>query len=294
MLGPVDDLSQRLAEFDQAEWPEACEVGSKVQHYKKGDIPFYVRVMTCPIRYKNRHAIILATTDLTEMLEKEAQLQQASKMTTLGEMSAGIAHEVNQPLNVIKMGSDFLTMMVENRKTIAEKDLVKVAHQISGQVDRAVEIIEQVIFNLVTNTRDAINQKRETGFAAEDHAITIRSFTENEWTSMVITDTGIGIPADIRDKIFEPFFRKEKPAIVITDIKMPGIDGLAVLQRIKDIDPKAGVIVITGHGNTDLAQRALEGNAVAFIHKPIKKEALDAALQKARERLGLTEKISRL
>ena len=89
-------------------------------------------------------------------------------------------------------------------------------------------------------------------------------------------------------------FRTEKPAIVITDIKMPGIDGLAVLQRIKDIDPKAGVIVITGHGDTDLAQRALEGNAVAFIHKPIKKEALDAALQKARERLGLTEKISSL
>ena len=83
-------------------------------------------------------------------------------------------------------------------------------------------------------------------------------------------------------------FRKEKPAIVITDIKMPGIDGLAVLQRILDIDPRALVIVITGHGDIDLAQRALEKKAVAFIHKPIKKEALDAALKKARERLELT------
>jgi YesN/AraC family two-component response regulator len=76
---------------------------------------------------------------------------------------------------------------------------------------------------------------------------------------------------------------------VITDIKMPGIDGLTVLQRIKDIDPKAGVIVITGHGDTDLAQRALESDAVDFIHKPIKKEALDAALQKARQRLDLKQ-----
>jgi YesN/AraC family two-component response regulator len=84
-------------------------------------------------------------------------------------------------------------------------------------------------------------------------------------------------------------FTREKPAIVITDIKMPGIDGLAVLQRIKDIDPKAGVIVITGHGDDDLAQRALASHAVDFIHKPINKEALDAALEKARQRLGLTE-----
>ena len=82
-------------------------------------------------------------------------------------------------------------------------------------------------------------------------------------------------------------FKKEKPAIVITDIKMPGIDGLAVLQHILDIDPNAAVIVITGHGDTDLAQRALESQAVDFIHKPIKKEALEAALKKAGERLDL-------
>jgi len=264
-LGPVDDIKLRLVEFDQNDWPEACVVGSKVQHFKKGNIAFYVRVTACPIRYKNSDAVILATTDLTEMLEKEAQLLQASKMTTLGEMSAGIAHELNQPLNAIKMGSDYLSMMVENHKKIAEKDMVEVAHQISDQVDRAVEIInrlrefgrkpdfakkrvdlnravrvicgivnqqlalqniqlrlalnknlppilahntriEQVIFNLVSNARDAINQKREIGSTAEDHSITIRSFAENDWAVLVVTDTGTGIPADIRNKVFEPFF----------------------------------------------------------------------------------------
>jgi len=80
-------------------------------------------------------------------------------------------------------------------------------------------------------------------------------------------------------------FRKNKPDIVITDIKMPGVDGLSVLRQIIDIDPLAVVIVITGHGDTDLAQRALENRALEFIHKPIKKEALEAALKKAGERL---------
>jgi len=83
-------------------------------------------------------------------------------------------------------------------------------------------------------------------------------------------------------------FRNEKPDIVITDIKMPGMDGLTVLQHIIDIDPKAVVIVITGHGDTDLAQRALDSQAVEFIHKPIKKEALEAALKKAGKKFDLT------
>jgi len=80
-------------------------------------------------------------------------------------------------------------------------------------------------------------------------------------------------------------FQKEKPEIVLTDIKMPGIDGLAVLQRIKEVAPKTAVIVITGHGDTALAEQAVALDAVDFINKPIKKEALDAALKKAREKL---------
>jgi YesN/AraC family two-component response regulator len=79
-------------------------------------------------------------------------------------------------------------------------------------------------------------------------------------------------------------FRKEKPAIVLTDIKMPGIDGLAVLQQIKEIDPNTAVIVITGHGDTALSEQAVALDAVDFISKPIKKEALDAALEKAKKK----------
>jgi YesN/AraC family two-component response regulator len=80
-------------------------------------------------------------------------------------------------------------------------------------------------------------------------------------------------------------FQKEKPEIVLTDIKMPGIDGLAVLQQIKEIDPNAAVIVITGHGDTALAEQAVALDAVDFINKPIKKEALEAALEKAKKKL---------
>ncbi len=143
-LGPVDEIYKGIAAFDEMDWPRACVMDSKVRHIRKGNKPFYVRVTACPTRYKDRDAIILATTDITEMLEKEAQLMQASKMTTLGEMSAGIAHELNQPLNAIKMGSEYLKMMVESKKKIPEENLVEVSDQVNEQVDRASEIINRL------------------------------------------------------------------------------------------------------------------------------------------------------
>ncbi len=81
-------------------------------------------------------------------------------------------------------------------------------------------------------------------------------------------------------------FRKEKPDIVITDIKMPGMDGLAVLDNIKKESPGTEVIVITGHGDTALAEQASSHDAGGFIHKPIQKKALDEALKQAEERIG--------
>lgn len=83
-------------------------------------------------------------------------------------------------------------------------------------------------------------------------------------------------------------FGKERPSIVLTDIKMAGIDGFEVLQRIKEIDPVTEVIVITGHGDMDLAIEAFNLNASDFINKPIQKNALDSALRRAEERLKLT------
>lgn len=76
-------------------------------------------------------------------------------------------------------------------------------------------------------------------------------------------------------------YKKERPAIVITDIKMPGMDGLDTLRMLKTIDPSVQVIVMTGHGDQDLMKQAMELKATAFLHKPIDRKALEKALEKA-------------
>ena len=79
--------------------------------------------------------------------------------------------------------------------------------------------------------------------------------------------------------------RDHHPGIVFTDLKMPGMDGFAVLREIKKTLPDTEVIVITGHGDMDHVMRALNLDATDFINKPIGRSALDAALQRAEARL---------
>lgn len=80
-------------------------------------------------------------------------------------------------------------------------------------------------------------------------------------------------------------FKKENPPVVFTDIKMPGMDGLEVLRQLKQINPAVQVIVMTGHGDKDLTQQALELNATTFLNKPIGRKALDQALETALQQL---------
>lgn len=86
-------------------------------------------------------------------------------------------------------------------------------------------------------------------------------------------------------------FRNERPPLVMTDIRMPGMDGIEVLKHLKEINPEVEMIVMTGHGDMELAIRSLRNSASDFINKPIQSEALEIALQRAEEKIELKRKI---
>ncbi len=86
-------------------------------------------------------------------------------------------------------------------------------------------------------------------------------------------------------------FKDEGPDIIITDLRMPGMDGISVLKKIKAVDPDKEVIVITAYGDLDLAIEALQCKASDFITKPISTPALEVALQRAEERIQLTREL---
>jgi signal transduction histidine kinase len=86
-------------------------------------------------------------------------------------------------------------------------------------------------------------------------------------------------------------FHEARPEVILTDIKMPGMDGIELLKRIKAESPDTEVIMITGHGEMELAIQSLKYDASDFITKPINDEALDIALRRALEKLSYKKKL---
>jgi signal transduction histidine kinase len=85
--------------------------------------------------------------------------------------------------------------------------------------------------------------------------------------------------------------RKTPPRIVITDIRMPGINGITVLKEVKKLDPEIEVIVCTAFAEMDLAVQALQLDASDFITKPVSDHTLNLALTRAKERYTSRKKL---
>ena len=199
----------------------------------------------------------LLTTDLTRQRETDAQLLQTAKLATLGEMSTGMAHELNQPLNIIKLALSNLSNSVSKGRA-TEASIMERLSRMDSAVDRAATIIdhmrafgrvaaedfapfnilsstrsasdlvrepmaakgviledqvetpvwvvgnaiqfEQVLINMINNARDAILTTASSG------VITLRQSIEQDHVTVMIEDTGGGIPLDVLPHIFEPFY----------------------------------------------------------------------------------------
>ena len=245
---------------------KTTNVINQIKHLDKGGNDIFVDIWVSPSEYPGKKVLLVTTSDITKRLETEQQLIQASKMATLGEMATGVAHELNQPLSVIKTASSFFVKKINQNEKIGKDTLHKMLTKIDSNVDRASKIIthmrqfarksemdlekvhvnevlerafeifsqqlkvrgidvvwdiqeglpkimadpgrlEQVFINLLINARDAIEEKWEArGRDAGENKITIASRMEGNHVAVEVSDTGIGIPEAIRDKLFETFF----------------------------------------------------------------------------------------
>lgn len=123
---------------------KSCVFLPKVRHQRRDGKTLYVNIHSCPRLHLGKDVIIANIADITHRIQVEAQLIQAGKMATLGEMSAGMAHELNQPLNAIRVGCEYFQKMLDRKQTIPEEVLARVSRELVQQVERASRIINHL------------------------------------------------------------------------------------------------------------------------------------------------------
>jgi histidine kinase len=116
----------------------------KVKHHTKNDESIVVNIRFSSLKDLGQDTVIVTTSDVTERVKSDEQLIQASKMATLGEMSAGVAHELNQPLSVIKTSASFLAKKIVRNEPVSPQILRELADEMDSQVDRASLIINHL------------------------------------------------------------------------------------------------------------------------------------------------------
>ncbi|MCY1267592.1 C4-dicarboxylate transport transcriptional regulatory protein DctD [compost metagenome] len=84
------------------------------------------------------------------------------------------------------------------------------------------------------------------------------------------------------------------PGIVVSDIRLPGMDGLQLLARLKEKDPSLPVVLITGHGDIAMAVQAMRDGAYDFMEKPFSPERLVDVARRALEQRALAREVSNL
>ncbi len=249
-------------------------------------------------------AFLVIIRDISERKKQEQKQIHASRMASLGEMATGIAHEINQPLNIISIAVDNLVLEADTADSINKDYLLKKTDRIFENIDRMKNIIdhvrsfsrnqddfilsgfkvndsirnalsmiseqlkhhgialelnlkselpliigntfkfEQVILNLLSNARDTLLEKKEIALTDFEMFILIRSYQENDFLIVEVTDNGMGLSTEDAEQVMLPFYSTKEAG------KGTGL-GLSIsYQIIKEMDGRIEIDSKKNEGTT--------------------------------------------
>lgn len=110
-----------------------------------------------------------------------------------------------------------------------------------------------------------------------------REFVQTLSERLQMRDMGTAVVFDGKEALSA--LEEEEPEVMVLDLKMPGIDGLEVLRRVKTEHPNVEVIVLTGHGSKEIERTCLEMGACAYLEKPVDMEVLTQTMKDAYKRI---------
>ncbi len=137
---PFEILFPGTQEFERIKNHISDPFHGRIVNLRKNDDHLYANIWIRPAEFMDKNVLIVTAVDITDAVEAEHQLIQAGKMATLGEMATGVAHELNQPLSVIKTASGFIARKIGTDQEIDRAILKTLSEEIEIHVDRAAKI----------------------------------------------------------------------------------------------------------------------------------------------------------
>ena len=280
-------------------------ISPKMVRIKETDFRFYppekrgnnldlkwIQCQASSIEYQGKDAILINMMDITRLKELESFLRIQDKMSSLGRVAAGIAHEIRNPLSGINIYLDTLEKFFDKKESLGKvRQILGQLHSASNKIESVIrrvldfskpsaprlvltginqpvedaiglasaslrkkgikieqnlaedlpmvhadpQLIEEVILNLITN---AVEAMKNVDGAKQ---IKITSSVENHLILVRVSDSGPGVPLDLREKIFDPFFTSKTDSTGI---------GLSLCHRI-----------MTDHGGSLIVSESRWGGA---------------------------------
>ena len=110
-----------------------------------------------------------------------------------------------------------------------------------------------------------------------------REFAQTLSERLIMRDMGSAIAYDGESAL--NLIQEDEPEVMILDLKMPGVDGLEVLKKVKATRPEIEVIILTGHGNEEDREMCMKLGAFAYLQKPLDINVLSETIQRANEKI---------
>jgi len=110
-----------------------------------------------------------------------------------------------------------------------------------------------------------------------------REFVQTLSERLMLRDMGSAVVYDGESAL--NLVEDDEPEVMILDLKMPGIDGIEVLRRVKETRPEIEVIILTGHGSEEDREVCMKLGAFAYLHKPVDIDVLSKTLKEANEKI---------
>lgn len=219
---------------------------------------------------RNLNTDILAPTEASLAALADFRLQAAIQVALTQE-----GHEVSA---VVKDGA--VTLIIEKNVLMLsrlEQELKEIVHKIKG------------VRTVTTEVGKGFHQAdiyRKIDFQAPSRVLLVddeREFVQTLSERLLLRDLGSAIAYDGESAL--EMVREDEPDVMILDLKMPGIDGMEVLKRVKATQPGIEVIILTGHGNETDRETCMQLGAFAYLQKPVDIDILSETMKQANEKI---------